>query len=158
MFLCSNRHIIFYAQAAYIRAIDDSLALRRPLVGIPWLTWAPLGSPVIFWARLGYPGLPWALRGYPGLSWARLGSPGLSSGSSGLSWTLLCSSGLVWALLGSPGFIRASLGSYGFFHGQCGHTLIMIYEGRHLICVFDGRTDNYAPSTALHECEVSCTA
>ena len=32
------------------------------------------------------------------------------------------------------------------------------YEGRHLICVFDGRTDHYAPSTALHDCEVSCTA
>ena len=47
--------------------------------------------------------------------------------------------------------------SYGFFHGQCGHTLIMIYVNCHLICVFDGRPDHYAPSTALHECEVSYT-
>ena len=31
-FLCKNRHIIFYAQAAYIRAIGGSRALRRPLV------------------------------------------------------------------------------------------------------------------------------
>ena len=67
MFLCSNRRIIFYAQAAYIRAIDDSLALRRPLVGLPWLTWAPLGSPVLFWARVGSPGLVWALLGSLGL-------------------------------------------------------------------------------------------
>ena len=32
IFLCKNRHIIFYAQAAYIRAIGGSRALRRPLV------------------------------------------------------------------------------------------------------------------------------
>ena len=31
-FLCKNRHIIFYAQAAYIRGIVGSQALRRPLV------------------------------------------------------------------------------------------------------------------------------
>ena len=31
-FLCSNRQIIFYAQAAYIRAIGGPRALRRPLV------------------------------------------------------------------------------------------------------------------------------
>ena len=37
MFLCSIRHISFYAQAAYIRAIDDSWALRKPLVGFPFL-------------------------------------------------------------------------------------------------------------------------
>ena len=30
--LCKDRHIIFYAQAAYIRAIGGSRALRRPLV------------------------------------------------------------------------------------------------------------------------------
>ena len=195
MFLCSNRHIIFYAQAAYIRAIDDSLALRRPLVGLSWLTWAPLGSPVLFWARLGSPGLPWAPLdssrlswallgslgspgpGSPRLSWDRLGSPGLWAlfwlvralldapvlfwarvGSSGLVWVLLGFPGLVWHLLDSTGFIWPSPDSLGFFHGQCGHTLIMIYECRHLICVFDGRTDHYAPSTALHECVVSCTA
>ncbi len=73
-----------------------------------WLVRALLDAPVLFWARVGSPGLVWALLG---------------------------SLGLVWALLGSPGFIRASLGSYGFFHGQCGHTLIMIYEGRHDLCL-----------------------
>ena len=31
-FWCKNKHIIFYAQAAYIRAIGGSRALRRPLV------------------------------------------------------------------------------------------------------------------------------
>ena len=135
------------------------------------LVWAPLDSPRLSWALLGSldsPGLSWALLGSLGLSWALfwlvwalLDAPVLfwaRVGSPGLVWALLGSLGLVWALLGSPGFIRASLGSYGFFHGQCGHTLIMIFEGRHLICVFDGRTDHYAPSTALHECEVSCTA
>ena len=108
--------------------IGRSLGLSWALF---WLVRALLDAPVLFWARVGSPGLVWALLG---------------------------SLGLVWALLGSTGFIRASLGSYGFFHGQCGHTVIMIYEGRHLVCVFDGHTDHYAPSTALHECEVSYTA
>ena len=31
-FPCKNKHISFYAQAAYIRAIGGSRALRRPLV------------------------------------------------------------------------------------------------------------------------------
>ena len=98
MFLYLDRHIIFYAQAAYIRAIDDSLALRRPLAGLPWLTWAPRGSPVLFWARLGSPGLVWALLGSLGLVWALLGS-------FGLFWARLDSSKVNLVIL-SLGFMK----------------------------------------------------
>ena len=34
-FLCKNRHLIFYAQAAYIRGIIGFLTLRKPLVDAP---------------------------------------------------------------------------------------------------------------------------
>ena len=84
MFSCSNRHISFYAQAAYIRGIDDSMALLRPLVGLSLITWASLGSPVLFWAF-------WAVLGSPGLSEVILGSPGLpvSNGFPGLACAFL---------------------------------------------------------------------
>ena len=139
IFLCSNRQIIFYAQAADIRALSvallmlyrlfwDLLVSLLALLGYPGLSCALLGSSGLSWARLGSPGLSKALLGspgLPGLSWALswlvralLGSPVLfwaRLGSPGLVWALLGSLGLVWALLGSPGFIRASLGSSGFF-------------------------------------------
>ena len=98
----------------------------RPLLGLPGVVSARLGSPGLSW-------LLWdlfcALLGSSGLSWARLGSPGLSKallsspGRPGLSWAVLGFPVVFWARLASPGLFWATLGSPGLVWDLPRHSL-----------------------------------
>ena len=120
-----------------------------------------MGSRELCWTLLGSPGLSRALLVSTGLVWALLGSPG----SSGLSWAFLCSSVLFRALLVSLGLVWALLGSLGLGWARLDssrvHLVILslgLIKFAILFVSSNSRSDNYTPSTALHECEVSFTA
>ena len=138
--MCSNKHNVFYALAAYIRAIDDSHGASEASRGdgLPHLgslgfacdLMGSSGLSLVFWALVGVAVLSWtplAFLGFHGLFWARLGlhgglldyllarlaSPGRSCallGLCGISWVLLGYPVVFWTRLGSSGFPCASLG------------------------------------------------